>query len=498
MQRENIRHVEEWARPRTVVLLTLLLLAALWAVVIASLVFARDDSIAAAGISLQRLTHALEQQTRQQFRLLDTVLAASENWLQDHPAGDPHRDSGLRRLVDSLRDSSGDFFDIRLLAAGTDPALQASPAGSDRSERQPGGSRLAFGRPTTDPATARVHLPVVRPVNNRHANGLQMVAMVDLQALSHGYDAERLRPGGAIALLSPDGTVLAQAAEDRQLVHSLAGGHLFSRHLPQRSRAFVVLDERAGKHPRLLASYSSLPDFPLVVIVLEDYDVALAGWQRQGLWTILLALGVTIPLTVVAWRSLRLLRTLAEHSVQLQELAISDQLTGVSSRQHFVATLADELALRQRRHLPLAVMLLDIDFFRRINDGYGHAVGDQVLLAVAQAAKGALRQRDLLARFGGGQFAVLLPDTEIAEALLVADRIRALIGEIAIPTEDGIVRFSVSVGASEATASDRSTDDLLKRAAQALQSAAAAGHDRVVAARSTSEPSPDPATTGRR
>jgi len=143
-------------------------------------------------------------------------------------------------------------------------------------------------------------------------------------------------------------------------------------------------------------------------------------------------------------------------------------------------------------------MLLDIDFFRRINDGYGHAVGDQVLLAVAQAAKGALRQRDLLARFGGGQFAVLLPDTEIAEALLVADRIRALIGEIAIPTEDGIVRFSVSVGASEATASDRSTDDLLKRAAQALQSAAAAGHDRVVAARSTSEPSPDPATTGRR
>jgi diguanylate cyclase (GGDEF)-like protein len=216
------------------------------------------------------------------------------------------------------------------------------------------------------------------------------------------------------------------------------------------------------------------------------------------LWTILLALGMTIPLAVVAWRSLRLLRTLAEHSVQLQELAISDQLTGVSSRQHFVATLADELVLRQRRHLPLAVMLIDIDFFRRINDGYGHAVGDQVLLAVAQAAKRALRQRDLLARFGGGQFAVLLPDTEIAEALLVAERIRAQIGEIAIATENGTVRFSISAGASEVMASDRSTDDLLKRAAQALQSAAAAGHDRVVAARSTSDSSPDEGTAGRR
>ena len=506
MERENIRHVEEWARPRTVVLLTLLLLAALWAAVITSLVVARRDSIAAAGMALQRLTHALEEQTRQQFRLLETVLVASEHWLQDHPTRDPRSDPDLRRLLDSLRATSGDFFDIRLLAAagrsfaatGTDPSSPTPAAGSDRSDRPSGGARLTIGQPMTDPATARVHLPVARPLNSQTANVLQLVAMVDPQALRHIYDSERLRPGGAIVLLSLDGTVLAQAAEDQQRAHSLAGGPLFNRHLPQQSRAFVVLDERSGKHPRMLVGYSLLPDLPLVVVVLEDYDVALAVWQRQGLWTILLALGMTIPLAVVAWRSLRLLRTLAEHSVQLQELAISDQLTGVSSRQHFVATLADELVLRQRRHLPLAVMLIDIDFFRRINDGYGHAVGDQVLLAVAQAAKRALRQRDLLARFGGGQFAVLLPDTEIAEALLVAERIRAQIGEIAIATENGTVRFSISAGASEVMASDRSTDDLLKRAAQALQSAAAAGHDRVVAARSTSDSSPDEGTAGRR
>jgi len=502
MQRENIRHVEEWARPQTVVLLTLLLLAALWTVVIISTVVARGDSIAATGRTLQQLTHALEEQTRQQFRLLDTVLVASEQWLQERPASDARSDPALRQLLDSLRATSGHFFNLRPLATdsrsfpttaepGWSPAEHAT---STRSDRPTAVAGLSIGQPTADPETARSQLPVARPPNDLIRNGRQLMAMVDLEALGRSYDAERPRPGGVIALLSLDGTVLAQAADDPQRARSLATGPLFSEHLPQQSRAFVVLDERSGEHPRMLASYSSLPDFPLVVVVLAEYDAALAGWQRQSLWTILLALGMTIPLTVVAWRSLRLLRTLAEHSVQLRELAISDPLTGVSSRQHFVATLADELTLRQRRRSPLAVMLIDIDFFRRINDGYGQAIGDQVLVAVAQAAKRALRQRDLLARFGGGQFAILLPDTEIAEALLVAERIRAQIGEIAIPTENGTVRFSVSVGASEAAVSDRSTDDLLKRAGQALQSAAAAGHDRVVAARSTSPASAHDAT----
>jgi diguanylate cyclase (GGDEF)-like protein len=470
-----------------VVLLTLLLFAALWTVVVVSLAVARHDSLAATGRTLQQLTRALEEQTRQQFRLLDTVLVASELWLQERPASDLHSDPAVRRLVDDLRASSGSFFDIQLKAADSrsfpPPGKEAwSSAHSAGSDRPAGDVGLLIGQPIAEPATARVDLPVARAPGKPLANGQQLMAIVDLEMLSRSYETEWLRPDGVIALLLLDGTVLAQAGDDRQRAHSLAGGPLFRHHLAQQSRAVVVLDEDSGEHPRLLASYSALPDLPLVVVVLEDYDAALAGWQRQSMWTILLALCMTIPLTVVAWRSLRLLGRLAEHSVQLRELAISDQLTGVSSRQHFVAVLADELVLRQHRRSPLAVMLLDIDFFRRINDGYGHAIGDQVLLAVAKAAKRALRQRDLLARFGGGQFAVLLPDTEIAEAMLVANRIRAQIGEIAIPTENGTVRFSVSVGASEATASDRSTDELLKRAAQALQSAAAAGHDRVVAA----------------
>ncbi len=487
MERETIRHVEEWARPRTVVLLTLLLLAALWTVVVVSVVLARHDSLAATGRTLQQLTHAIEEQTRQQFRLIDTVLVASELWLRERRVRSPDSDPVVRQLVDGLRASSGSFFDIQLPAAdgrtspiaGKESWSSVQPVGSDRPAA---GAGLSIGQPLVDPATARVHLPVVRTPPDPGANPPQLLAMVDLERLSRSYEAERPRPDGVIALLALDGTVLAQAGDDRQRAHSLAGGPLFTRHLAQQPRAFVVLDEQGSEHPRLLASYSSLPDFPLVVVVLDDYGAALAGWQRQSMWIILLALGMTVPLTVVAWRSLRLLRRLAEHGVQLRELAISDQLTGAGSRQHFVATLADELVLRQRRRSPLSVMLLDIDFFRRINDGYGHAIGDQVLLAVAQVAKRALRQRDLLARFGGGQFAVLLPDTEIAEALLVANRIRAQIGEIAIPTENGTVRFSVSIGASEAMASEHSTDELLKRAEQALQSAAAAGHDRVVAA----------------
>ncbi|EXI75873.1 MAG TPA: diguanylate cyclase [Candidatus Accumulibacter phosphatis] len=490
MERKSIRG-EEWARPRTVVVLTLLLLAALWSVVIVSMVVARRDSIAATGGALQQLTHALEEQTRQQFRLLDTVLVATDHWLQERPLGSTRNDPSFRHFIDDLRASSGDSFDIWLLTAdgstfaatGKEPWIPAQLASSDRFAHASGGAGLSIGPPVADPTTSALRLPVTRAASRASRHRDTPVAMLAVETLRRSYDAQRPRPGGVIALLGRDGTVLAEAADDRQHARSLAkGALLFGQHLPQQSRAFVLLDEDGGEHPRMFASYSSLPDFPLVVVVLEDYDAALGDWQRQSVWTVLLALGMTIPLSVVAWRSLRLLRVLAERGVQVRELAISDGLTGVSSRQHFVRTLAGELARSERRWSPLAVLLLDIDFFRRINDGYGHAVGDQALVAVAQAAKRALRQCDLLARFDSGQFAVLLPDTEIIEALLVAERIRAQTGEIAIPTENGIVRFSISVGASAALTGDRSPDELLKRAAQALHAAAAAGHDRVVAA----------------
>ena len=137
------------------------------------------------------------------------------------------------------------------------------------------------------------------------------------------------------------------------------------------------------------------------------------------------------------------------------------------------------LGRAQRQKTPLSLLLLAVDFFKQINDGYGHAIGDQVLIACAQAATGCLRSRDLIGRLGGGEFSILLPNTEAREAVMVAERVRTAIARISIPTDNGTVEFAASVGASQARTEDRSIDDLLKRVATALHNAKAGGHDRV-------------------
>jgi len=174
-----------------------------------------------------------------------------------------------------------------------------------------------------------------------------------------------------------------------------------------------------------------------------------------------------------------LLRALANQGVELQHLAITDRLTGVSSRQHFVASFHDHLRNAKRAQAPLSLLLMDIDFFKRINDGYGHAAGDQTLISFAEAASTCLRDADMIGRLGAGEFAMLLPDTDISAAIVVAERIRAAVAEISIPTEDGTVQFTVSVGANQTSDTDQSFDDVLKRAARALHDARASGPDHL-------------------
>lgn len=487
MVTQPIRHLEAWANPRTVVVLTLLLLGALWTTVIVSAVSARDASIASTGELLQRLNHALEEETRQQFRLADTFLATCEHWLQTNPARDPRSNAAFRKLVEGFRSRTAQSIDILLLAADGEAfdVLESSrrplenAAGSHFLKDALASPGLFIGAPTLNPLRGHYGLPIALALH-RPAHGIQLLlAVIDLPTLTRTYDEQRHQPGGAITLLRLDGTVLARAPDDTpRLGQSLANSRLFTQHLRQQPRAFVLLDDGANQAKELV-SYSSMHDFPLLIMVSADYDEVLTPWLRQTLWVFLLALGVTVPLAVVAYRSLRLLQALANQDGQLQQLMTTDQLTGISSRKHLIDTLNHELNRAHRYRSPLSFLLLDIDFFQRINDGYGHAVGDQVLIEFAHAAKKDLRDMDLLGRLGGGEFALLLPNTEVNEAIPIAERVRAAIARISIPSDNGTVQFTVSVGASQASPTDRSIDDLLKRATEALHKAKAAGHDQL-------------------
>lgn len=489
MVKTTSKHLEEWANPRTVIVLTLLFFVALWSFVGFWTVAARQERIAMAGEFLQRMTYAVEDQTRRQFRLINVFLATCAQWLEANPARDPRRDLAFRNMIEGFRSRTGEAIDIRLVATdgrifdvlGDPSEPPTSAAGSDYFKGAPANGALFIGKPTPRQPDGHFGLPIAVRLADPIDGFSTLVAVIDLTLLTEVYEKQRRKAGGSITLLRHDGTVLAVAPDDAQaLGQAVTGGALASEVLAPQLDNVVVVEESAGAQRRQFTSYAAVTDFPLLVTVSADYDEVLAPWLKQTLWIILLALGISVPLLVVAFRSLRLLQALALRDAELQQLATSDQLTGVSNRQHFVETLDEALLRAQQSQSPLTILLCDIDFFKRLNDGYGHAVGDLVLIAFAEVANHCLRAMDLLARVGGGEFAILLHATEASDAVVVAERLRAGIAAISIPTENGTVQFTASVGASQARAGDKSFDDLMKRAAEALADARAGGHDQLV------------------
>jgi len=166
---------------------------------------------------------------------------------------------------------------------------------------------------------------------------------------------------------------------------------------------------------------------------------------------------------------------------EVQRLATLDGLTSTYNRRHFMDLAQLQYDNARRFGHPLTAMMLDVDHFKRINDRHGHHVGDQVLRALAERCRGALRSVDVLGRYGGEEFAIVLPGTtQHNAATVLAERIRKRVADEPIKTDDGAVKVTVSVGVAELDAEMRGPEDLLKRADAALYEAKQAGRNRVV------------------
>jgi diguanylate cyclase (GGDEF)-like protein len=160
----------------------------------------------------------------------------------------------------------------------------------------------------------------------------------------------------------------------------------------------------------------------------------------------------------------------------------TDDLTGVANRRRFSRALEVECLRFSRNHSPLSVLMIDLDYFKTVNDQHGHLVGDTVLRIIAQLLLLSLRKTDLLARYGGEEFSVLLPETRLEGAKVIAERIRSAICEKPILAEGYEVTLSISVGvASHSDPQEPNPEVLLKRADLALYRAKALGRNRVEA-----------------
>lgn len=180
----------------------------------------------------------------------------------------------------------------------------------------------------------------------------------------------------------------------------------------------------------------------------------------------------------------RLFIDMRHQEARLDVLARTDALTGLPNRRETLERLRLELERSARSGHPVAVFMLDIDHFKRINDTWGHAAGDDVLVAVAQVARASLRRIDSCGRIGGEEFLVMLPETDREEALAAAERLRAAIADQAVIDGGQPMRVTVSVGvAIHHPADPLPTPDLLiQRADHALYAAKESGRNRIVMA----------------
>jgi diguanylate cyclase (GGDEF)-like protein len=260
------------------------------------------------------------------------------------------------------------------------------------------------------------------------------------------------------------------------------------KHLLERPVDIVLCDlEMPGmdgfRFLQMLSGREELQNIPVIMLTgREDQEikVRLLGQGASDYVTKPFDPGELLARVKIQIKIKTLQDSLRQSNLRLQELAATDPLTGLANRRTLMDCLDREFRRSQRNGSPLSLLMVDVDHFKRVNDSFGHQQGDRALVTLAALLQKHLRPYDLAARFGGEEFSLVLPETPMAEALKVADRLRQATPELAFAGTLGRLRLTISIGAAAFPGSDiRNVEDLIRQADDALYVAKRNGRNRV-------------------
>ena len=343
---------------------------------------------------------------------------------------------------------------------------------------------LVVSRPQKSRANNKWVVVLARRINELDGRFAGMAFVpIPVDSLTRTFSQIDLPPGGSITLRALDLSIVArypipaesdavgQAKVSRAFTDLLATGATYGTF-----RAVTPLDGVS----RLL-SFRKVGEYPLYLVVGRAENEYLGEWRnfrRLALVATLSFLLLTALLSLMVfwyWKRLARARDAMEH------MAHTDFLTRLANRRAFIGAVKEELARARRYATPVSVLMLDIDNFKSINDKFGHEAGDTALQELARLSLSELRAVDLMGRWGGEEFVVLLPETDAASAAEAAERLRAAIEKSELPGAGGlpVLKMTVSIGYAEMAQGDEDIDTLMRRADDALYEAKNSGRNRV-------------------
>lgn len=297
------------------------------------------------------------------------------------------------------------------------------------------------------------------------------VAAIDLQFLNNWLTGHIGSPGDTLLVATRDARTLAQTAA--QSTDQIAT--LFKHH-PAVQRAMLLGIETHVLHtPSEFIGVSHVAGTPFFAVVRTNKNQALQTWWKQATEAVVAVTAVFCLLILLVHGHTRLLR----QKQRLERLSVTDELTGVYNRRYLIQAGNHEAERSLRHEHAMALILVDADHFKAVNDVWGHATGDQVLVQLAQRLGTAVRGSDVLARYGGEEFAILLPETSLFGASRIAERLRQQVSALPMVTSGATISLTVSVGLAQ-LAHGETFEAMLNRADAALYSAKESGRNKVV------------------
>lgn len=445
----------------------------------------RNAAIRATQATALNLASSLAQHAGDTFQIADTVLSGLAWWARDAGMqGQPLSRFLAAEAARSERIHGLFVYDASGRWVGS--SLPVTPVGLNNSDRAyfQHHARHDDERPFVGPPIqSRSDGSWILTLSRRLEDGQGRFAGVALATIRLGYFENYYRGfdvgrDGTIGMTDLDGDVLVRIPDGTQRAN-VRDTALF-RTMSALRRGAITYTSPIDGIPRI-SGFATAPGFPLQILAGFSRNEALQGWQHTARQRVVITvLGVALLLGAGIWLDLQLKRA-HRNERMLAEQAQVDGLTRVANRR----TLDHRLPLRVREAAdqgrPLSVLMIDVDFFKRYNDAFGHAQGDDCLRRVAQVLAGNTRDTDLVARYGGEEFVAVLPDCDLptatAQAARLCDAVRAL--ALPHPASDVAGTVTISIGvAAMARGQALTVAELLAKADLALYAAKQAGRNR--------------------